>query len=330
MKRRTLTILLALTLIALLLTACGGNADGSSGSTAAAGPSADADYDYWSTSIGDGYGFDSGFQESPEGAEEDFSSQDDRLSNAKMIYTANLEVETTDFNTCTAGLEVLVEQMGGYLEYASTNSYRSGYRSASYTVRVPAAQFTAFLNSVGQIGHVTYQDKHSENVSEAYYDTESRLVTQRTKLERLQALLSQAENMEDIITIESAISETEYLIEQLTGTLRHYDALVDFATISINLQEVTRLSTVESAPPTFLDQMSTAFTGGVNGFVDFLQTLAISLAYSWIWLLILAVIIVLAVHYARRKSKEPPFLRPSASPFSKKQGKKPDDKQPKE
>ena len=144
-----------------------GNAGGSSGSTAAAGPSADADYDYWSTSIGDGYGFDSGFQESPEGAEEDFSSQDDRLSNAKMIYTANLEVETTDFDTCTAGLEVLVEQMGGYLEYASTNSYRSGYRSASYTVRVPAAQFTTVLNSVGQIGHVTYQDKHSETVSEA-------------------------------------------------------------------------------------------------------------------------------------------------------------------
>ena len=48
------------------------------------------------------------------------------------------------------------------------------------------------------------------------------------KLERLQKLLAQAENMEDIITIESAISETEWNIEDLSGTLRHYDALVDF------------------------------------------------------------------------------------------------------
>ena len=49
-----------------------------------------------------------------------------------------------------------------------------------------------------------------------YYDNEARLTTQRTKLERLQELLSKAEAMEDIITIESAISETELQIEYLT------------------------------------------------------------------------------------------------------------------
>ena len=108
-------------------------------------------------------------------------------------------------------------------------------------MRIPADQYRPFLERVGTLCHVTYQEESSDNVSTAYYDAESRLVTQQTKLERLQNLLAQAENMEDIITIESAISDTELEIEQLTGTLRHYDSLVDFSTVYITLQEVYQL-----------------------------------------------------------------------------------------
>ncbi len=77
----------------------------------------------------------------------------------------------------------------------------------------------------------------AENITEEYYDTDSRLKTAQIKLERLQELLSKADNMADIITIESAISDTEYEIESLSGTLRHYDALVDYATVSLTLSE---------------------------------------------------------------------------------------------
>ena len=108
-----------------------------------------------------------------------------------------------------------------------------------------AAIHQDLLAQVGELCHVTYQEQDSDNVSEAYYDTESRLITQQTKLERLQTLLAQAETMEDIITIESAISDTELEIEQLTGTLRQYDSLVDFSTVYITLQEVYQLSNVE-------------------------------------------------------------------------------------
>lgn len=70
---------------------------------------------------------------------------------------------------------------------------------------------------MGTLCHVTWQDDSAENISEQYYDTQSRLETAQIKLARLQELLKKAENMEDIITIESAISETEYEIERLSG-----------------------------------------------------------------------------------------------------------------
>ncbi len=96
--------------------------------------------------------------------------------------------------------------------------------------------------------------------------------------------------MEDIITIESAISDTELEIERLTGTLRQYDALVDYATVYLSLQEVYQLSNVEEPATSFASRMGAAFASGWRGFVGALESLAVALAYGWVWLLLLAAV----------------------------------------
>lgn len=274
-----------LTLLALLglLSGCGGGGDTAAADTATSADTADNG----TAASGGSYG---AWAET-EVAEDSGQAEDgasDRLENAKMIYTARMEVETTAFDTAAADLRTLVEILGGYFEQAAVHNYGSGYRSGDYTVRVPADQFQPFLDRVGTLCHVTYQEQTSENVSEAYYDAESRLATQRTKLERLQNLLAQAENMEDIITIESAISDTELEIERLTDTLRQYDALVDYATVHLSLQEVYQLSNVEEPATSFASRMGAAFASGWRGFVGALESLAVALAYGWVWLLLLA------------------------------------------
>ena len=96
--------------------------------------------------------------------------------------------------------------------------------------------------------------------------------------------------MEDIITIESAISDTELEIERLTGTLQQYDALVDYATVYLSLQEVYQLSNVEEPATSFASRMGAAFASGWRGFVGALESLAVALAYGWVWLLLLAAV----------------------------------------
>lgn len=308
--KRGLALFLAALLTALTLTACGGGGGYSGGTDSA--PSAsesqtayDDSGDEWKAEVRE-FGFDApadaagGSPAEPEAAPDEGGTQEDRLANAKMVYTASIQAETQDYDACTAALEELVDRLGGYLEYASSDSRGDGSRSASYTVRVPAKEFRGFLKTVGEISHVTSQDQNAENISERYYDTESRLETQKTKMERLQMLLSKAETMEDIIDLENAISETEYQIEQLTGSLRHYDSLVDFATIDVRLREVLRLTTVEEAPPTFGSRLGNAFTGGLRSFGDFLQGLAIFLAYNWIWLLFLGLVLLVVVKLSKR------------------------------
>lgn len=300
MKKRIGGIFLAAVLVLSLLTACGGSAGGNSasknfaaGDSPAASPSMDAampeapmDMEYGTA------------ESAPMGQVEE-----DVLRDAKMIRTANLEMETTAFDEAVEGLGRLTREMGGYYENSSLRTGGSGYRWADYTIRVPAEKYEEFLSRAGALCNLTWRSESAENVTEAYYDTAGRLKTQQIKLERLQELLSRAEAMEDIITIESAISETEYQIESLSGTLRHYDVLVDFATVTVNLQEVYRLSSVEEAPDSFGARMGSAFTAGWAAFADGMENLAVGLAYSWMWLIVLAVVIVVVVRVIRGKKR---------------------------
>lgn len=276
-----------LTLLALLglLSGCGGGGDTTASDTASNSAATEGADD-----PGGSYGAwaEAEVAEDSGGTAEDGAS--DRLENAKMIYTARMEVETTAFDTADADLRTLVEVLGGYFEQAAVHDYGSGYRSGDYKVRIPADQFQPFLDRVGTLCHVTYQEQTSENVSEAYYDAESRLATQRTKLERLQNLLAQAENMEDIITIESAISDTELEIERLTGTLRQYDAPGGLRhCLSLPPGGVPALQ-CGGAGYQLCKPHGAAFASGWRGFVGALESLAVALAYGWVWLLLLAAV----------------------------------------
>ena len=282
MKR--LMILLLSLLLALSLAACGATKyagyDSASTEESYNGSALpDVEYDY--TASDDG-AWDGGVQT---GAAAGGSLAE---RGVKMVYTASIELQTLEFDQAAKDIAALVESSGGYFEQKNFSNYSSGYRHASYTVRVPAEQFAAFCDQVGTLCHMTWRSDTAENISEQYYDTQARLETAQIKLERLQELLKKAESMEDIITIESAISETEYEIEELSGAMRHYDALVDYATVTLELSEVYRLSGTEDAPRTFGEKLGSAFSDGLSATGQALEDLAVWLAYSWLGLLIFA------------------------------------------
>ena len=92
------------------------------------------------------------------------------------------------------------------------------------------------------------------------------------KLSRLLALLEKCDNVEDMIAIESRLSEVRYKLEAQESTLRTYDNLVDYATVNINIEEVTKYT--EPEPESYGQRLARAFRGGlertVNGLKDFL------------------------------------------------------------
>ena len=311
MKKRSLAILLTLLLL-LGLAACGSSGMGMpaedrvSNGTATMAPSMPAEapapapgYGYWAEDAPE-----ADYDES--GSTYNGSMSDNTGSSAqfpdgvKMIYRGSLELQTTEFERSDTEIKALTGRLGGYFEEQNVYNRSGGYRSASYTVRVPAERFEEFLGQVGDICTVVYQRQSAEDVSEYYYDMESRLETAKIKLDRLQALLARAEMMEDIITLESAISETEYQIERLSGEKRHYDSLIGYSTINVTLDEVYRVSEPETAPLTFGQRVGAAFRDGLRSFGGAMENFVEWLAYSWLTLLVILLIAAAVVKLIRR------------------------------
>lgn len=294
--KRMVSLLLALVL-ALLLAGCGASkaAGGASDSMAASEP----ETGYWSNNSKS----DDSYDEDGYDAEGEPAAASDPASRpVKMIYNGYMEMQTQDFDAAASGIEALVRELGGYFQQSSvSNRGSSSYRYGSYTIRIPAAQFETFFQRAGQLCHVTYTNTTADDVSESYYDTEARLETARIKLERLQQLLAKATSMEDIITIESAISETEWDIENLSGTLRHYDALVDYATVNVELSEVYQLSGQDKAVTTFGGRLGQSFVNGLRAVGSALEDFAVWLAYSWVWLAVIAAAAVIVIRIVRRR-----------------------------
>ena len=310
MKRRLLAALLGLVMI-FGLTACGAVAKSEAiydrmdmAVTGGAYPEASMKGESFDSSLN--YGSDI-YYETPSMPTEDSAVKESAsgssvgLQEQKLIRTAWMTMETTEFDAAAKGLTQLTEAFGGYFENNSVTNRKSGSRYADYTIRIPAERYSEFLAQAGELCHVTRQESNQQDISEAYYDTQGRLKTQQIKLERLQNLLAKAEKLEDIITIESAISETEWQIDSLSGTLRHYDSKVDYATVQVSLQEVYKLSTVEEVPDSFGDRLGDAFIEGISDFLDGLEDLAVSFAYSWMWWLLVVAVAVLAVRGARKR-----------------------------
>ena len=289
------TILPLALLLAAVFTACsGGNS-----ATMAAAPSAAAEY--------------KGEMDRPEEPAPDMALSTTLRAagvyeDAKLIQRADYEVQTTDYPAAETALEALVERCGGYFEYQETSGggyYESAARRwGSFTIRVPKEHYDAFTGSVGEVGHVVSQSGSAEDVGQNYSDIELRLQTQRTKQERLLALLEKAATMEDIISLENALSETEYQIEQYTSDLKRYDSLIDFATIELRLTEVARISDEPGEVAPLGARVASAFGEGLHSFGDGLGYLAVWLAYHAVGVTALLAVLMGAGLAVRRRLRK--------------------------
>lgn len=224
----------------------------------------------------------------------------------KIIYNVYLEMQTREYDNAVSEIEQAIAACNGYSESQNLSNQTNAYRYADYTIRIPAENLEDFLQQAEEIGTVTYMNKSAQDVSEDYYDVQSRLESAKARLARLQELLAEAENMEDIVELEYALSDTQWEIDNYSGTLRYYDSRVDYSTVNISLREVYEVVT-EEAPMTFGDKVSTAFTQGAKSVGNFFKNLIIGLSAAWIWILIIAAVViavVLIIRHAVKKHKD--------------------------
>lgn len=228
--------------------------------------------------------------------------------NVKLIFRANLTVQTLDYTDSYKQLNELIDYYGGYFE--SIYQYNGGMNSSghpygNYSIRIPSEKYSDFINRISSESHVVDISQSVEDVSLTYSDIEKRLETLNTKHERLISLLSSASKMEDIIDLENALSDCESEIDRYSSRKRNYDSLIGFSTISLNLIEVERLQTpVPEKPLGFGAKIVNGLKSGFNNALNFIESVIIWIASNvigiLIFFLIVAVVIILILKFRKK------------------------------
>lgn len=163
----------------------------------------------------------------------------------KLIRTVSLSLETKEFDSVLTNLSTKTTELGGYIETSSVNGNSYSHHStryASYVIRIPANKLNEFVEVVSELGNVTQKNESVEDVTLRYIDVESHKKALETEQERLLELLSKAENMEEILTIESKLSDIRYEIENYESQLKTMDNQIDYSTVSVYVDEVERVT----------------------------------------------------------------------------------------
>ncbi|WP_101698220.1 DUF4349 domain-containing protein [Clostridium minihomine] len=227
------------------------------------------------------------------------------LSDQKIIERLAYQIETLEFEKSIQTLQELTEQLGGYIQDSGIDGdgvlRKNENRAASYTLRIPQEKLKLWKEKAETIGAVLNVSTSSENVTESYYDTEARLKSLRAQQERLLALMEKADKMADIVELEKALADVVYQIEQLTGTLRQYDSLIHYSTVTVQLYEVNKATVIDKTPVTLGEKISYQFRQSLRWLGEAGQGLLVIVVGGLPILLLAVVMIVIVWVLARRK-----------------------------
>ena len=280
MKLRKVIAIVLSVLILLSLAGCGAAADKLTGGRAEA--------------MDDGYSAMDDYLVKEE-ASADAENSSPLPENRKLIQTVNMNVETEDLDTVLQQVESRIAELGGYIENSDVQngSAYSGrrYRSAYLTVRIPAKDLDVFIDKVGTITNIVSSRKSVEDVTLSYVATESRMKALQTEEARLLELLAQAETMDDLLTVEARLTDVRTELEQVTSTLRVFDNQVDYATIHLDVSEVTEYTEV-TEPETVWQRIGAGFKKSLKGVGSFFKELFVFVIVASPYLVVIGAVAV--------------------------------------
>lgn len=274
---------------AILLTGCTAGSSADSQAPAVGGAPADSSYQYGTVD---------GVPGPKEGIREDATGD---ISGPQIITT--VEVTVTVDSPVKAADEAarITLASGGTVAYRVENE-PSGKNlgSAQLTLRIPSAKLADTLEKLKDLGVARNTSVNSTDVTQQSQDIDARIKALQTSVDRLLALMEKATSTQDLITIESALSERQAELESLETQKRYLDDQIALSTVSLYL--ISEQDTPKDEP----DNFWTGLVAGWNGLVAFLSTALIVIGAMIPWLALLgliALIVVVWVRLALKRSK---------------------------
>lgn len=167
----------------------------------------------------------------------------------KVVRTADLrvEVEKGHFAERFREASSLARPLGGFVQASTTSSFEEGNGSGDITLRVPVDRFDEAMARLGKLGKLESTSEQGEDVTDQLVDLGARIRSLRAEEDALNALMSEAQNVNEVLSIRSSSVGIREQIEQLAAQEKSLTDRSSFSTIHVLLHESTA-SIAETSP----------------------------------------------------------------------------------
>ena len=216
----------------------------------------------------------------------------------QVIVTGWVTVTVEDPLTASSEAIQIAESVGGRVDSRNEIAPADGDKgSATLTLRLPAEGLTGTLDKLKALGDVQEVSLNSSDVTMATQDLDARISALSASIERLEALLATATDTENLIALETAISDRQAQLESMEAERRYYADQVSLSTVTLNL--VSEADAPVEEPITFLDGLVT----GWNSFVAFFAGLVVVLGVLLPWLVFAGIITAVVLYIVKRRNR---------------------------
>ena len=156
----------------------------------------------------------------------------------KLIRNSQVDLEIVNFDETVQKISSFASEEKGYLATSGSQKQANGKLKGQVVVKVLPENLDRFLQKVRGLGELKNQTLGTEDVTKAYFDTDSRLKNARVMEQRLIDMLkTKTGKVSDLLQVEKELGRVREDIEKMQGELKYWDSQVQFATVTITLAE---------------------------------------------------------------------------------------------
>jgi hypothetical protein len=160
------------------------------------------------------------------------------LANRKLIRNATVDLEIARFDEAVQKITAFANEERGYVATTSSEKQANGKLRGQVVVKILPENLDRFLQKLRGLGELKNQTLGTEDITKAYFDTDSRLKNARVMEQRLVEMVKKkSDDINDLLQVEKELGRVREQIEQMQGELKFWDSQVQFATVTISLAE---------------------------------------------------------------------------------------------
>ncbi len=221
-----------------------------------------------------------------------------------VIRTAVITLTVDDVSQGSIWLRGLATRKGGFV-FSSNTYVQDESEFAQITLRVPADQLDSTIQELREhdlVIRVDSEETTSQDVSQEYVDNDARLEALEETQRRFLALLGEAKSVEEILRIESELTNIRSQIETIKGRQNYLSEMTSLSTVTVTLH-VDETDVVEPAGEEdgFIARVFGDSWGKASGVIESLLTATITLALVGVVILPLAVVLYGASRWLYRR-----------------------------